>query len=299
MPPKGTGKGASKGSKKGKKLQRGARKDPEDQEEGQQTQQSPSDSEASVSPSLLKEPVRRSTQKQKRQPKSKAPSTTDSRPPLRKSPRKKPAKKPPRTQSPTPPPPNPEEEEEEQGEREEHEDQSDNLSEASQSLFGRSDRSDRVKLSSKWLQGSKGRLSANLDPEQEEDVADWLKDHPALYDKKHVDFKKKEKKDYLFQQKADQLKIPMLVLKKWFESRRTDYGKLSAELAGKSGDAASNMSARNQWTVRTFDFMKSHITRLSGTRQPSGYKQAIKYVIFLGQFKCLVIWRFNGLLDHF
>ena len=44
----------------------------------------------------------------------------------------------------------------------------------------------------------------------------------------------------------------------WYTTQRTQYGKLSAE---KSGQGASEVSARNKWIVDNFVFLKDHIVR--------------------------------------
>ncbi len=47
----------------------------------------------------------------------------------------------------------------------------------------------------------------------------------------------------------------------WLMGRRRVFGKLAAE---KSGDGALVYMDREQWTLDKFQFLKGHITRLTG-----------------------------------
>ncbi len=60
----------------------------------------------------------------------------------------------------------------------------------------------------------------------------------------------------------------------WYMGRRTVFSKLAAE---KSGDEARIYTDQEQWTLDKFQFLKEHITRLTGCNIAS---VSIKYVIF-------------------
>ncbi len=47
----------------------------------------------------------------------------------------------------------------------------------------------------------------------------------------------------------------------WYMGRRTVFGKLTAE---KSGDGARIYTDRVRWTLDKFQFLKGHVTRLTG-----------------------------------
>lgn len=63
----------------------------------------------------------------------------------------------------------------------------------------------------------------------------------------------------------------------WFNGMRTRYGRLS-EASKKSGrGAASSLSVRDQWILRTFSFLHSHIVRCP-SRQTA---KVIMFVLFV------------------
>ncbi len=60
----------------------------------------------------------------------------------------------------------------------------------------------------------------------------------------------------------------------WYMGRRTVFGKLTAE---KSGDGAWIYTHPEQWTLDKFQFLKGHMTRLTGHNIVS---VSIKYLNF-------------------
>ena len=57
-------------------------------------------------------------------------------------------------------------------------------------------------------------------------------------------------------------------MKKWFETQRTRYGKLSQT---KSGQAAEKSTERQTWLKDSFSFLRGHIRR-KGVSKPSAFK---------------------------
>ena len=74
-----------------------------------------------------------------------------------------------------------------------------------------------------------------LSDSDEEAIVEFIKQHKELYDKTNDSFKDKQKKERLWDQLAATRSLPIQTVKKWFETQRTRYGKLTQT---KSGQAA-------------------------------------------------------------
>lgn len=108
------------------------------------------------------------------------------------------------------------------------------------------------------------KASLILSDDQEEDVIEWLKEHPVLYTKTMRDYKDRAKKMQLWEEKAKEMGLLNgMQLLTWYESMRTRLGKLTRS---KSGDGAKELTERQQWVLDKFDFLLHHISR-SGGRQ--------------------------------
>ena len=104
-----------------------------------------------------------------------------------------------------------------------------------------------------YLKKSRAK-SVLLDLEQEQDVVDWLKSHPELYDIHKKDFRKTELKLELWQAKAKSLKITYAENQQWYATQRTRFGKLL-----KPGKKV--LTDRENWILANFDFLGTHIQR--------------------------------------
>ena len=56
---------------------------------------------------------------------------------------------------------------------------------------------------------------------------DFMKQREELFDKTHVKFKDKQRKERLWETIAASRNLPVGTVKKWFETQRTRYGKLT------------------------------------------------------------------------
>ncbi|XP_050711228.1 uncharacterized protein LOC126995584 [Eriocheir sinensis] len=100
----------------------------------------------------------------------------------------------------------------------------------------------------------KVKVQTDLSPEQEQIMVEWLEDHPILYNKKLSSYKDTAKKERLWLEKAAELGKPVLVLKTWYTSLRSRYGRLK-----KSGDPDPELTEREEWILRVFEFLRPHI----------------------------------------
>ena len=79
-----------------------------------------------------------------------------------------------------------------------------------------------------------------LDEDQEEELADWWRDNPGLYDKSVETYLRKSRKDKLIANKAASMGVSGLhaaMLSGWMKSMRTMYDKEEKKSKGKSGAA--------------------------------------------------------------
>ena len=71
-----------------------------------------------------------------------------------------------------------------------------------------------------------------LSNSDEEAIVEFVKQHEELYDKTNDSFKDKQKKERLWEQLATTRNLPIKTLKKWFETQRTRYDKLTQMKSG-------------------------------------------------------------------
>ena len=89
-------------------------------------------------------------------------------------------------------------------------------------------------------------------------MVEWLEANPIIYDKKLRTYKDTALKERIWQDIANDIGKPVVLLKTWYASMRSRYGRLSKK---KSGDGATQaeMTERDIWINRKFDFLRSHI----------------------------------------
>ena len=95
-----------------------------------------------------------------------------------------------------------------------------------------------------------------------------VKQHEELYDKTNDSFKDKQKKERPLEQLAASSNLPVKTVKKWFDTQRTRYGKLSQT---KSGQAAEKSTEYQTWLKDSFGFLQGHIRR-KGLSKSSAFK---------------------------
>ena len=73
---------------------------------------------------------------------------------------------------------------------------------------------------------------------------EFVKLHPELYDKEHSRFHDRTRREALWAEIFAELKLQPFDVRRWFESQRTRYGKLSKL---QSGQAPREITKRQSW----------------------------------------------------
>ena len=107
-----------------------------------------------------------------------------------------------------------------------------------------------------------------LSDSDKEAIVEFIKQHEKLYDKTNDSFKDKQKKERLWEQLASTRNLPIKTVKKWFQTQRTRYGKLTQM---KSRQAAEKSTERQTWLKDSFSFLRGHIRR-KGVSKSSAFK---------------------------
>ena len=104
------------------------------------------------------------------------------------------------------------------------------------------------------------KVCATFTDSQENAIVEFVKEHPELYDKEHGGFHDRHRKEALWAEISAELKLQPFDVRRWFESQRTHYGKLSKL---QSGQAPREMANRQSWVYQQMGFLKTH-NRSSG-----------------------------------
>ena len=99
----------------------------------------------------------------------------------------------------------------------------------------------------------RARVCATFTDSQETAIVEFVS--PELYDKEHARFHDRQKKA-LWTEISAELKLQPFDVRRWFESQRTCYGKLSKL---QSGQAPREMTKRQSWVYQQMGFLKTHI----------------------------------------
>ena len=109
----------------------------------------------------------------------------------------------------------------------------------------------------------RARVSATFTDSQKVSIVEFVKQHPELYDKKHPRFHDRHRREALLSKISAELKLQPFDVRRWFESQRTHYGKLSKL---QSGQAPREMTKRQSWVYQQMGFLKTHIRRKGANR---------------------------------
>ena len=122
--------------------------------------------------------------------------------------------------------------------------------------------------SESYSAAKRARVCATFTDSQETAIVEFVKEHPELYDKEHARFHDRQKKEALWAEISAELKLKPFDVRRWFESQRTRYGKLSKL---QSGQAPREMTKRQSWVYQQMGFLKTHI-RHKGASRSSGFE---------------------------
>ncbi|XP_028404673.1 uncharacterized protein LOC114527224 [Dendronephthya gigantea] len=88
-------------------------------------------------------------------------------------------------------------------------------------------------------------------------MLEFIMDNPVLWNVKMTDYRRKDKKEKIWEEQAHQMNKTVDILKGWFRSLRDTNIRLDKK---KSGDSAPNLTKREQWILSKFAFLKT-VTR--------------------------------------
>ena len=103
---------------------------------------------------------------------------------------------------------------------------------------------------------------------QEISIVEFVKQQPELYNKEHPRFHDRTRREALWAEISAEIKLQPFDVRRWFESQRTHYGKLSKL---QSGQAPREMTKRQSWVYQQMGFLKNHIRR-KGANRSSGFE---------------------------
>ena len=118
------------------------------------------------------------------------------------------------------------------------------------------------------LSAKRARVCATFTDSQEISIVEFVKQHPELYDKEHPRFHGRNRREALWAEISAELKLQPFDVRRWFESQRMHYGKLSKL---QSGQAPREMTKRQSWAYQQMGFLKTHIRR-KGANRSSGFE---------------------------
>ena len=113
----------------------------------------------------------------------------------------------------------------------------------------------------------RARVCATFTDSQEISIVEFVKQHSELYDKEHPRFHDRTRREALWAEISAELNLQPFDVRRWFESQRTRYGKLSKL---QSGQALREMTKRQSWVYQQMGF-KTHIRR-KGANRSSGFE---------------------------
>ena len=117
----------------------------------------------------------------------------------------------------------------------------------------------------------RARVCATFTDTQEVSIVEFVKQHPELYDKEHPRFHDRTRRETLWAEIAAELHLQPFDVRRWFESQRTHYGKLSKL---QSGQAPREMTKRQSWVYQQMGFLKTHIRR-KGANRSAGFEASL------------------------
>ena len=93
----------------------------------------------------------------------------------------------------------------------------------------------------------RARVCATFTDSEEVSIVEFVKLHPELYDMEHSRFHDRNRREALWAEISAKLKLQPFDVRRWFESQRTHYGKLSKL---QSGQAPREMTKRQSWVYQ-------------------------------------------------
>ena len=94
----------------------------------------------------------------------------------------------------------------------------------------------------------RARVCATFTDSQEVSIVEFVKLHPELYDKEHSRFHDRTRREALWAEISAELKLQPFDVRRWFESQRMRYGKLSKLQSGQAPrEMTKSPGSTNRW----------------------------------------------------
>ena len=90
-------------------------------------------------------------------------------------------------------------------------------------------------------------VCATFTDSQEHASVEFVKQHPELYNKEHGRFHDRQRKKALWADISAELKLQPFDVRRWFESQRTRYGKLSKQQSGQAPREITKRQSTSRW----------------------------------------------------
>jgi hypothetical protein len=112
-------------------------------------------------------------------------------------------------------------------------------------------------MPSQGVEGKKKKkMMTDLTAQQEQEMIDWLREHPVLWNKKLRDYKDTTLKESMWMAQAEKLGKEVQMIKVWYKSIRTRFGRLKNKPSGTGDD---ELTERDHWILTSCDFLRGHI----------------------------------------
>ena len=109
----------------------------------------------------------------------------------------------------------------------------------------------------------RARVSAVFTDSQQTAIIKFVKAYPEPYVKENERFHDRHRKEAMWSEIAEELNLTPIDVKRWFESQRTRYGKLSKQ---QSGQSPRELTQRQSWVYEQMGSLKSHIRKKGANR---------------------------------
>lgn len=120
--------------------------------------------------------------------------------------------------------------------------------------------SDTVQPKKRYRLSKKEISDYKFTQEQKEQIAEFVKEHPTLYDKRDKQWSNPRAKEELWRELAREFEnCTFHQIRKYFEARRTDFGKIEKK-ENKSGAAARQRTTREEEVMSMWGFLGGHIS---------------------------------------
>ena len=106
---------------------------------------------------------------------------------------------------------------------------------------------------------AKSASTRAMSKEEQDELCDWVQNHPQLYNKKLDSYRDSAANARLWAEKAKEMGYDVELLVQWYRSTRTAYSRLRKKQSG-----AHDFTEREEWIVAKLGFLRGHIIPKGG-----------------------------------